>query len=426
MIFGRAYQAYLDENQIENLKLYKYSAVDKSPVTKYVMRHYWDFAITLFPEWIAPNLITFIGLLFMILNVLVIYIWNPDLGIEGPRWINFSFAAGLWLYSTFDNVDGRQARRTGTSSPLGELFDHGCDALNCTYIALLQASALGLGHSPQAAILLFVTIAGFHLSTSEEYYTGTLYLGYVNGPTEGILLTCLVFIWSGIFGASSWQVPLEQISYLSWITKIIPADTTFADLFIYALILMFLVAHAPVCILSIYDACKRRTLNVPTVAFNVFGPFTLITAFVCGWLASPYTVIFSGQHYILFALLIGLLFGEMASDIILAHLTKSRFPRFISIIHSLWVMSILVNIQPYLPFDFPEYEILVVLTLYTFTRYMIRAVHVINAFTKFLNIQCFTIPHTSSNQVPSRTVEQEIENLIIAEEGGSNRAYNTF
>lgn len=44
----------------------------------------------------------------------------------------FSYALCLWLYSTFDNVDGKQARRTGSSSPLGELFDHGCDALNCS------------------------------------------------------------------------------------------------------------------------------------------------------------------------------------------------------------------------------------------------------------------------------------------------------
>lgn len=29
-----------------------------------------------------------------------------------------------------DAIDGKQARRTGTSSPLGEFFDHGCDAIN--------------------------------------------------------------------------------------------------------------------------------------------------------------------------------------------------------------------------------------------------------------------------------------------------------
>lgn len=30
----------------------------------------------------------------------------------------------LSRYSTMDNVDGKQARRTGTSSPLGELFEY--------------------------------------------------------------------------------------------------------------------------------------------------------------------------------------------------------------------------------------------------------------------------------------------------------------
>lgn len=40
----------------------------------------------------------------------------------------------LTLHSTMpiDNLDGRQARRTKSSSPLGLLFDHGIDALNTT------------------------------------------------------------------------------------------------------------------------------------------------------------------------------------------------------------------------------------------------------------------------------------------------------
>lgn len=427
MAFKGAYHAYLEESQIENLRLYKYSAVDKSYITKYVLRPYWDFAIKLFPRWIAPNLITLIGLFFMIFNVLVICIWNSDLGVEGPRWINFSFAAGLWLYSTFDNVDGRQARRTGTSSPLGELFDHGCDALNCAFIALLQASALGLGHHYLSALLLFITIAGFHLSTSEEYYTGTLYLGYINGPTEGIMLTCIAFIWSGIYGAASWHVSLDEIPLLSWTTNIVPGSTTFAELFVYATGLMFLTTHAPVCIYSMYEAARKRSLSLIRVYLNVLGSFFLISAFVFGWLASPYTIIFSGQHYILFSLFIGLLFGEMASDIILAHLTKSRFPKFISIIHSLWVVSVLVNIQKYLPFDyFPEYEILLILFSITFIRYIIRAYYVINAFTSFLNIKCFVIPYQPSTvDIPiGRGAEEEIESLIVAEEGGSNNTHN--
>lgn len=136
----------------------------------------------------------------MVSNVLLVVYYVPDLGTDAPNWIYFSFAAGLWLYSTFDNVDGKQARRTGTSSPLGELFDHGCDALNTAFVSILQCAALGLGHTQNSLIIFITTVFGFYMSTAEEYYTKVLYLGVVNGPTEGILLTCFAFIWSGFNG----------------------------------------------------------------------------------------------------------------------------------------------------------------------------------------------------------------------------------
>lgn len=37
----------------------------------------------------------------------------------------FSFGIGLFMYQSLDAIDGKQARRTQTSGPLGELFDHG-------------------------------------------------------------------------------------------------------------------------------------------------------------------------------------------------------------------------------------------------------------------------------------------------------------
>ena len=55
-----------------------------------------------------------------------------------PRWIYGTFAIGLFLYQSFDAIDGKQARRTGTSGPLGELFDHCCDALNTTVSRAFQ------------------------------------------------------------------------------------------------------------------------------------------------------------------------------------------------------------------------------------------------------------------------------------------------
>jgi hypothetical protein len=76
-----------------------------------------------------------------------------------------------------DNIDGKQARRTGTGSPMGEMFDHGCDTLNCPLSGCIQAAAFGLGHSPFALLCILIPCWSMYLSTWEEFHTHTLYLG---------------------------------------------------------------------------------------------------------------------------------------------------------------------------------------------------------------------------------------------------------
>lgn len=51
-------------------------------------------------------------------------------------------AFGLFFYQSLDAIDGKQSRRTNSSSPLGEIFDHGCDAFS--------TGALTLQKSPMA------------------------------------------------------------------------------------------------------------------------------------------------------------------------------------------------------------------------------------------------------------------------------------
>ena len=56
-------------------------------------------------------------------------------------------AAGIFIYQTLDAIDGKQARRTNSASPLGELFDHGCDSLSTGMILL--------NHIPQSNRFLY-------------------------------------------------------------------------------------------------------------------------------------------------------------------------------------------------------------------------------------------------------------------------------
>ena len=64
---------------------------------------------------------------------------------EAPRWVYATAGLSLLLYQILDVADGKQARKTGNSSPLGLLFDHGCDALNVVISACTFASTIRLG-----------------------------------------------------------------------------------------------------------------------------------------------------------------------------------------------------------------------------------------------------------------------------------------
>lgn len=66
---------------------------------------------------------------------------------ELPRWVFLWSAISIFIYQTLDAVDGKQARRTKASSPLGQLFDHGCDSFSLTFFLLAAAQAVQM--SPQ-------------------------------------------------------------------------------------------------------------------------------------------------------------------------------------------------------------------------------------------------------------------------------------
>ena len=73
----------------------------------------------------APNTVTLIGFIFMILSYTVMLFYDQTLTKRLPVWIYFFSGICQWIYQTLDAVDGKHARETKSSSPLGQLFDHG-------------------------------------------------------------------------------------------------------------------------------------------------------------------------------------------------------------------------------------------------------------------------------------------------------------
>jgi len=66
-----------------------------------------------------------IGFAVLLANFGISIYYAPNIDAICPPWVYASFCFALFFYQIMDNIDGRQARRTGSSSPLGELVDHG-------------------------------------------------------------------------------------------------------------------------------------------------------------------------------------------------------------------------------------------------------------------------------------------------------------
>ncbi|SCV67778.1 BQ2448_5389 [Microbotryum intermedium] len=372
---------------------YKYSSTDKSLTSKYVLNPYWSWLVTLFPETMAPNAITLLltllppsceqGLGLVFANFLSLVYFNPTLscgakplhislggswdpllapaklteqhhfrgwaswlGLGGsvadkvdqfpgncaPRWLYWTFAAGLFMYQSLDAIDGKQARRTGTSGPLGELFDHGCDAINTTLGVILTASALNLGLDWWTVAALVATSANFYLTTWEEFHTGNLFLSAFSGPVEGILLVVVLFIATGFVGPSYWDQGILTVTGLksSAIIKAIPfkvKDLPMNDCFIvFSLVgLIFNIASAA---RNVYASLPKKG-RTPASMFRPLSrlsPYIIHTSVMIFWLTGRKADILHSTLLIPFMFLWGISFAHHVQLLILSHLTASAFP----------------------------------------------------------------------------------------------------
>ncbi|KPI83489.1 putative aminoalcohol phosphotransferase [Leptomonas seymouri] len=220
--------AYLPEDATAKLASYVYRGEDHS----YLYRHMWRplcrRAVNHLPVWLAPNVITVAALVLVSLTHALLVYYMPKLAAresdgvgcgEGggaglpfakelapppPACVLILAAAALFLYQLLDNLDGHQARRTGTSSPLGLLMDHGCDAINCIVGGLSTAAVVSAGPCWKTWMIVLNTVTVFFLNTWEHYYRDVLVLPVINGPNEGIMLAIGVYVWTAWVGGPQW------------------------------------------------------------------------------------------------------------------------------------------------------------------------------------------------------------------------------
>lgn len=240
------YYYYLTPNAAKSLSQYQYAGEDQSLLYKYILSPLAAWLVDNHtPEWLAPNAITLVGLILMVGSYLLIWYWCPGMyeantdldsataSYSVPAVIFLLNGIAMLIYQTLDNMDGKQARKTGSSSPLGLLFDHGCDALNSLLgsanwivaMAMVPGNVSDLlgnndhgniqsksllseffgGDAVIACVLILFPMVAFYISTWEQYYTGKLILPPFNGPSEGLVMGAILSFISFVWGPMFWQ-----------------------------------------------------------------------------------------------------------------------------------------------------------------------------------------------------------------------------
>jgi len=364
---------YIGQQGLTNLKNYHYVGTDKSLIAKYIMQPFWNWVVQFLPLTVAANLVTVVGFAFIIWGYLFIALYAKTLLEPLPAWVLINSAICLFVYQTMDAVDGKQARRAQCSSPLGELTDHGCDALSTTMLALsvFAATQTTGWWAFYGAVMILLA---FFAAQWQEYHTDTLDLGYV-GVTEGQLLSTGLFIFTAFTGNAWWQQTLTiagitlKYNHLFVILSSVP--TGIAVIFNFMEMQRFLkVKNIPVG-----KAAKRfLPFILPTVAYLIWGLSTSIDAI------HRYPHLFIGSY--------GLVIANMVSRMVLARVTAINFSANQPLLLPLGVLMgcIVGGVLPSIEWHFLVGYFLLALLSYLFFAYC-----VVQEMTQYLDIGFLTI-----------------------------------
>jgi ethanolaminephosphotransferase len=218
------------------------------------------------------------------------------------------------------------SRRTHQSGPLGELFDHGVDALNTCLEVLLFAGATNMGQGWKTVATLFASLLTFYVQTWDEYHTKTLTLGIVNGPVEGILTVIAVYALTGYAGgASFWNKPMLPTLGLPATTLPLPPtiyNLTFTEWYMIqgTIVLVYNTVESARNVIRARRARGDRSRGALLGLYPFFAAWALIVAYL--WLQP--TIL--RNHLVPFAVFAGMVNAYSVGQMITAHLVKLPFP----------------------------------------------------------------------------------------------------
>jgi len=207
----------LDERGKIALMEHKYQSGTKSLGTPY-LDIWWEAVVQFVPPWIAPNLLTLCSFLIEVVAFFVYAHHDPTFSgtVDSPALYFYQFAS-LFLYQTLDGMDGKHARRHRQGSPLGQLFDHGCDSV---LLSIVISMIFCIFEGPMLFCVCAVQF-NFFIKNWKKRHTGTMDFEAID-IEETSLLAQILFVVFAIYGTEIAHVSIFGVK-LWWFLIIAPS-----------------------------------------------------------------------------------------------------------------------------------------------------------------------------------------------------------
>ncbi|KAL6445824.1 hypothetical protein ACFW04_000918 [Cataglyphis niger] len=436
----------LSPGQLKRLSEHKYSCTSKSLLDG-LLQPWWDWLVSKVPLWLAPNLITVLGLIVNIVTTLILVYYSPDARAEAPRWACFLCALGLFIYQSLDAIDGKQARRTGTSTPLGELFDHGCDSISTVFVALSACIAVQLGYYPMWMFFqCFCAMTLFYCAHWQTYVSGSLRFGKVD-VTEAQFTIITIHLISAVFGPEIWmmEIPFLDGFMFKYLLGVMTVVCALANLYsIFSVIftggvgkngstvaipvlgvgtlnnyiaVIFYAGYVQVFL----EFCKVFESggigkNGSTIAgTSVLSPiipfsFVIVPAFIIYRKSAEHVY---ENHPALYILAFGMVAAKVTNRLVVAHMTKNEM----QYLDSSLIGPAMLFLNQYFNFFIKEYYVLWLCFIWVTLDLFRYSAQVCLEICDHMKIKLFRIPcnhHTSTSQI-SNVAEKNVHMMVEEE-----------
>ncbi|XP_043501832.1 cholinephosphotransferase 1 isoform X5 [Polistes fuscatus] len=398
----------LSPGQLKRLSEHKYSCTTNSLLDAF-LQPWWDWLVSKVPLWLAPNLITVLGLIVNIVTTLILVYYSPDAKVEAPRWACFLCALGLFIYQSLDAIDGKQARRTGTSTPLGELFDHGCDSISTVFVALSACIAVQLGYYPTWMFFqCFCAMTLFYCAHWQTYVSGSLRFGKVD-VTEAQFTIIAIHLISAIFGPRIWMM---ELPYTGTEVKIFPLWA--------AVGIAILLAQSSISVILAGGVGKNGSTVAGTSVLSPIIPFSFVVvpAFIIYRKSAEHVY---ENHPALYILAFGMVAAKVTNRLVVAHMTKNEM----QYLDSSLIGPAMLFLNQYFNFFIKEYYVLWLCFIWVTLDLLRYSSQVCLEICDHMKIKLFKIPVGDHRNVgPQLNVAEKNAHMVIEQEPLLNEDYH--